>query len=89
MSLFVGDGEPMRDGMTAALRISLDERRTRLVELVTVLGGCEPCRAQRMLADRGPGGNVDLTVDPEAFGGCDDPWSDVALALVALRQAAL
>lgn len=67
-------------------RISPDERRTRLVELVTVLGGCDPCRARRMLADETRSGNVELTVDPEAFGGCQDPWSDVALALVALRR---
>lgn len=81
----MGDSEPMKDGMNA-FRVSPDERRTRLVELVTVLGACDPGRARRMLAEEGPGANVELTVDPEAFGGGQDPWSDVALALVALRR---
>lgn len=71
------------DGMTS-LRISPDERRTRLVELVSVLGGCDPYFARGVLSDGDR--NVDLTAEPEAFGGCDDPWSDVALALIALRQ---
>ena len=51
-----------------------------------MLGDCHPVRASRVLGDPSVGRPVDLTVDPSQFGGCDDPWSDVALALVALRR---
>jgi hypothetical protein len=71
----------------SAPTISLDERRARLAELVSVLGNCDTARARQQI-DRPRTLSplaVDLT-DPDGFGGANDPWSDVALALVALRR---
>ncbi len=70
----------------AAPRISPDERRDRLVELVSVLGDCPPTQARHLIREGDTNLPVDLTVDPSAFRGCDDPWGDVAVALVALRR---
>ncbi len=70
----------------ATVCISEDERGDRMVELVSALGRCAPQRAAQAIEVGRRGRPVDLTADPQGFGGTDDPWSTVACALVALRR---